>query len=330
MTFEARVNAIVAKGYSQSQAEFLVLVMLHSGVCTVRQYCDFTHRPRGQKSQDFFAQLVDNDHASSTIGPNGRLRVFHIFGSALYDAIGEPDNRNRRAPSPGAAIERIMLLDAILSTRQLQWLATENEKLSHFTRLFGTALRREDLPHLTFGKPPDTTTRYFPDKLPIGLDGDGPTIFTFLVRGGSPIDFRAFLHRHAELLRAVPNWHLRLLLPRHLVRFQRLYCSVFADELLTPLRLNVVAELLWFFRMKRSASAGDPTHHSERFRAAVMAFDGPRFSVLYRRWLELGDEALRDLSSPVLVDAVARGRAKVESHVLAHPYVRFQSTLGTA
>ena len=31
-----------------------------------------------------------------------------------------------------------------------------------------------------------------------------------------PVDFRAFLHRHAELLRALTAWRIRLLVPRHL------------------------------------------------------------------------------------------------------------------
>ena len=329
MTFDERVNSIAAKGYTGCQAEFVAMVMLHSGVCTVRQYCEFTGRPRGQKSQDFFSELTANKHASSFLGPNGRLRIFHIFASALYDAIGEPDNRNRKPLSPGAAIEKLMLLDAVLASRDLQWLATENEKLAHFTRQFGTQLRRSDLPHLTFGKAPDIATRYFPDKLPIGLS-DGETVFTFLVRGGNPMDFRAFLQRHSELLRALQNWRLRLLLPRHLVRFERLFLNVFAEELLTPLRPGAVSELEWFFELRRAGRTEGSAERSERFHNAALAFEGPRFAALYRRWLEAGPSALAGLSSPVLVDAVARGRAKVEPYVLAHPYVHFQSMLGTA
>ena len=38
MTQQDRVNAIVSRGYTERQARFLVLVMLHSGVCTMRQY----------------------------------------------------------------------------------------------------------------------------------------------------------------------------------------------------------------------------------------------------------------------------------------------------
>ena len=103
MTEQDRVSASVARGYTERQARFLVLVMLHSGVCTVRQYCQFSGISRGQKSQDFFAKLIARKHATSSSDVNGKLRVFHVFASALYDVIGEPENRNRK-PSPAGAL----------------------------------------------------------------------------------------------------------------------------------------------------------------------------------------------------------------------------------
>ena len=58
-------------------------------------------------------------------------------------------------------------------------------------------LRLKELPHLVFGAGPDKTIRYFPDKLPIGVTGDGRThVFLYLVNRKAPVDFRAFLHRH--------------------------------------------------------------------------------------------------------------------------------------
>ena len=58
-------------------------------------------------------------------------------------------------------------------------------------------LRLKELPHLVFGARPEKTIRYFPDKLPIGITGDGRThVFLYLVNRKAPVDFRAFLHRH--------------------------------------------------------------------------------------------------------------------------------------
>jgi hypothetical protein len=50
MTFAERVTALRPYGFTDRQAQFLVTVMLHSGVCLVRQYCAFSHIVRGQKT----------------------------------------------------------------------------------------------------------------------------------------------------------------------------------------------------------------------------------------------------------------------------------------
>lgn len=330
MTQQDRVNAIVSRGYTERQARFLVLVMLHSGVCTMRQYCQFAGISRGQKSQDFFSTLVARGHASSTADANGTVKIFHIYGSSLYDAIGEPDNRNRKAPSVAAAVERVMLLDAVLACTDMRWLATEREKLSHFTNVLGVGFQRCDLPQLVFGEPPDVTVRYFPDKLPIGLDAAGQTIVTFLVTRPAPVDFRPFLQRHAELLRSLPQWRLRVLIPGHFVESEAAYLAAVRDEFCSPIRPAAVDELQWFFQQKAVAAEGGRIPDLERFYTAQRAFDGPRFNALYRRWRELGPRALAALSSPVLADALRRGTGEVETHVLVHSYSQLQTMVGTA
>ncbi len=80
-------------------------------------------------------------------------------GRACYEAIGEPHNRHRKPTPLGAAIERLMLLDAVLDTPTIAWLATERDKIAYFTRLLGTRLLRDELPSLTFGAPGKTTVR---------------------------------------------------------------------------------------------------------------------------------------------------------------------------
>lgn len=329
MTEQDRLNAIISRGYSERQARFVLLVMLHSGVCTVRQYSQFSGIARGQKSQDFFAALVARKHASVTTDAVGKFRVFHVYASALYDAIGEPENRNRKPVSMAAAIERVMLLDAVLACQDMDWLATERDKVAHFTTTLGTRFQRSDLPQLRFGVAPNTTTRYFPDKLPIGLAERDQTVFTYLVRRPAPTEFRPFLQRHAELLRGLPRWKVRLVIPGHLSRCESLYRNVLREELLMPVRFGVADELRWYFEQK-SAGMDNRVAQSERFRAAVRAFDQPRFNTLYRRWVECGSAALISLSSPVLAEAVARGTGEVETHVLTHSYFQLRSIVGTA
>lgn len=329
MTFEQRVTAVEKEGYTERQARFLVTVMLHSGVCMVRQYCEFSGITRGQVSQDFFAELLNRNHASATTDVHSKMRIFHIYSRGLYEAIGEPNNRNRKPTALGAAVERLMLLDSVLASRDIDWLATEREKVAHFTRLFGTSMRHSEFPQLTFGTPPFTTTRFFPDKLPIGVPKDGPRVFTYLVKRPSPVEFRDFLSRHAELLRALPEWRLRMLVPAHFARATSTYEAAIRDELMTPLRLSAVEELRWYFELKssgRSVGAGE----RERFARAARAFDAPRYLALYRRWIELGPTALEAVSSSSLADALDRGIGEVEFHVLQHPYFHLRSFVGTA
>ncbi|MDP3720074.1 MAG: hypothetical protein Q8T13_20120 [Acidobacteriota bacterium] len=330
MTFEDRVAAIASKGYTDRQARFLVTVLLHSGVCMVRQYCEFSGIARGQKTQNFFSALLERKHASFTTDPYQRTRIFHVQHRSLYEAIGQENNRNRKPVPVGAAIERLMLLDAVIGSRDLDWLATEQDKLAHFTRMFGTTIRREELPRLVFGEPPRTTTRYFPDKLPIGVSSDGQVrVFTFLVTGDDARDFRKFLQRHAELLRGLPAWRVRLLIPAHLAPARQVYLSAFQQELLSPMRLSAAAELQWLFEAQRTG-ANDSAADQERLLRARLAFGTPRFRLLYRRWRNEGAGALSDLSSPALADAMARGTGKVEAHVLPHPYFHLRTLVGTA
>lgn len=55
---EARVDAIRNEGFTERQATFLAIVMLHGGVCMVRQYCAFAGIAHGHNAREFFARLV--------------------------------------------------------------------------------------------------------------------------------------------------------------------------------------------------------------------------------------------------------------------------------
>jgi hypothetical protein len=106
-----------------------------------------------------------------------------------------------------------MLLDAVLAD-QRQWLGTERDKVAYFTPTH--RVPRTDLPALTFRADARETIRCFADKLPVGLGPDGRTfVFLYLVTRPLPMDFRMFLERHAELLRALPAWTRRLIVPPH-------------------------------------------------------------------------------------------------------------------
>lgn len=330
MTRELQVAAVTRFGFTDRQAAFLVTVMRHSGVCVGRQYCAFAHIAHGQVTQNFFADLVSRSFAVAYPCGHNRGWIYHVQQKALYRAIGDPDTRFRKPAFLGRAVERLMLLDAVLSCPDVEWLATEREKLAHFTtRVYGR-LQARDLPALTFGTPPQTTVRYFPDKLPIGAEpGDDGHVFLYLITQMIPMDFRAFLHRHAELLRALSRWTVRLLVPRHLTRAEPLHRDAFRQELATPLSSATYDELRWYFELRRSVREARE-RLSTRYQRAHRAFAAPRFRVLYRAWLHGGETALNTARSPVLADALGRGTGRLDSEILPHAYHHLLPLVGTA
>ena len=324
MTFADRVTAVRAFGFTERQARFLVTVMLHAGVCLGRQYCAFAGIEYGAPVTNLFKALHTGGFATPQVCGHNRARLFHVHYKPLYAAIGEAENRFRRPMTLARAVERLMLLDAVMADRSVTWLGTERDKVHHFS---GLGVPRHDLPSLTFRSVDEETVRYFPEKLPIGVDGDGRTaVFLYLVTRSTPMDFRLFLERHAELLRSLPAWTIRLLVPRHLTDAATLHREAFAEHLTRPLPSDVVEELRWYFRVCRDGGVD----LDERYYRAQTAFAGPRFRALYRRWLMDGERVLDAVMSPVFVDVIARRIGVLETHVLSHPYLHLLRLVGTA
>ena len=152
MTFDAAREGRDVTGFTSRQARFLVTVMLHSGVCMDRHYCAFARIAHGQKTTDFFASLVGGKFATAYACAHRRARIFHLHHRALYEAVGEPHSRVRKPTPIGAAIERLMILDAVLGCPSVSWLATRARQAGPLLRASaGRAFDQEDLPHLTFG-----------------------------------------------------------------------------------------------------------------------------------------------------------------------------------
>ncbi len=325
MTWEQRVAAVAAYGFTERQAGFLVMVMLHAGVCLGRHYCTFARIAYGQKMHDFFQGLLDRGYATARGCGHNKARLYHIQHKPLYEAIGEPDNRHRKPVTLARAVERLMILDTILAERKLTWLATEQDKVAHFSLV--CPVPRRDLPSLTFGTGTKTTVRYFPDKLPIGITADRHThVFLYLLTRATPIDFRAFLERHAELFRALSDWSLRLLVPSHLTKATESHEIAFHQQLAMPLRPATRDELCWCFHRRQAGGPGE----EDRFRRASRAFGAPRFQALYRAWLERGDPVVDATVSPALADALARRTGRLECHVLPHRYLHLFPLVATA
>ncbi|MGD9902803.1 MAG: hypothetical protein AB7U83_04980 [Vicinamibacterales bacterium] len=323
-----RVQALIACGLAERHARFLALVLVHAGVCLRRQYSAHEGVRRGRTAHAFLAALCARGWASA-YPAHRRAHIYHVHGKPLYRAIGEPDSRLRKPTTLGRAIERLMLLDAVLGEPQLRWLGSAREKTTYFAAK--TGMRPEELPRLRFGDGPAKTTRAFPDRLPIGLAPDGRTyVFLYCVTREHPPELRAFLHRHQALLRALPEWELRLVLPRHLAQAVTRCKRVAQEELTRPLRLDAIWELHAYFEARRrveyGATPADPVAYERQRRE----YRAPRFFALYRSWLQEGDAILEAQASSALADAVDRDRGRITSVVLPYPYQHLEQVAGTA
>ena len=320
MTFDERVQAVAKFGFTGRQARFLVTAMLHSGVCVPRQYARFAGTAYGRNVTRFFDQLVERGYAIASGCLHNRAALYHVHHQALYRAIGQPQSRYRRSVSARQAVDRVRLLDGVISNPELVWLATEEDKVAFFN-LMAPSLPPERLPHITIGKPSSGRLHLFPDGLPVGVGSNGRVVFLYLVTGPFDAGLRRFLQRHAELLRALPGWTLQLLFLRRAAEMMSAFENAAREELTGRFAPGTIAELKWYCAERRSTSDLRARCQSDaRFWQAHRAFAAPRCQTLYRRWLTDGDTVFELVSSTAFADTFARGTARIESHVLLASY----------
>ena len=326
----SRVMGLADFGFTPRQREFLVAVMVHAGCFLERQYCTFTGAVRGQNSREFVARLVARGFARAIEpGPVRRGRLYHVHHKPLYEAIGQPDTRNRRLQSIGRMVERVMILDAVLSDRRCWWLSPEADKRTFFDVTQATGLRPEDYPHITFGLGPHRRVRCFPDKLPIGIEKADTSrfVFLYLVNRRVPVDFRQFLIRHHTLLANLHSWTVRLLVPRRFTKAGAIYKAALREELWSPLNPSVSEALETYFRERKQQGGhlADPTDPfiAREFRRQGMA----RIMALYRAWRRQGDIVLSRSSSTSLRDDRMHGCSACDIQILAGQYLQLTSTL---
>jgi hypothetical protein len=143
----------------------------------------------------------------------------------LYYVIGEATSRYRRQVSPRVAIERLMLLDAVITTPDLEWVTTASEKAAYLAKL--RALKGAEAAQAPPAEGASTTAAELPGTFPIGLERDGRTILLYLATEPWTESFRSFLQGHAALLRVAPSWTLRIVFPRPLDRaYDAYHCGV--------------------------------------------------------------------------------------------------------
>lgn len=315
MTLDQRVDAIARFGFTDRQSRFLVTVLLHAGVCVPRQYAAFAGIAYGHKINVFFDRLVNGGYASPYPCVHNRARLYHVHHHALYRAAGEPHSRYRRPVSAARAVERVMLLDGMFANPRLTWLASELEKVEFF-RSTVPALPADRLPH-SVGTATERRPRRFPDASPIGVEPSGRVVFQHLMTTSDDGPFRAFLQRHADLLAALPEWTLQLLLPWPVHHVSNNFDGIVRNEIATPFPASTIDELRWYFEQCRAATtAGAGRSSDPRFRRAQYAFANSRARALYRRWLTDGEAVFEVGTSTTIASALACGNGRIECRSL--------------
>lgn len=207
MTFDERVKAVSEFGFTTRQARFIVTVMLHGGVCVPRQYARFAGTAYGHKVNVFFDKLVSLRYAVRCRCVHNRAAIYHVRHQPLYRAVGVPHSRNRKPVPASRVVERLMLLDAVISHPDLDWLSTAADKVAYFSGEASSDMSR--WPQQTVAG----TRRYFPDQLPIGVSPKRSVVVLFLATTLVTDDLKAFVRRHVGLLETQPDWTVRLVMP---------------------------------------------------------------------------------------------------------------------
>ena len=290
MTPEDRVKAIAELGFTERQARFLVTVMLHSGVCLLRQYSAFAGIVHGQKTRKFFDKLVRCGYASAYRCRHNRGQVYHVDRKPLYRAIGEAESRFRRPMSAAAVLENLTVLDALVATPGGSWL----------TRDYHGGRTRE--------------------RVVIGADANGRRRVVYVVTSAWPLDIHRALQ--ACLLRSLtqPEWTVRVVIPRQFETARTLVEDAVRQEFTSPAPL-FTKDIASYFQHRRARGRGEvATNDAERHDEARFAFGAPRYQALYQRWLKHGDAVLEVISSSATADALRSGAGRVEYHVLPFSY----------
>src|ERR1700686_4184430 len=211
-----------------------------------------------------------------------------------------------------------MLLDGMLTSPSTTWLATAPEK-AHGLMAVWPLMPAGALPHVTVNDGPSRAVRLFRDRLPVGIDSAGRVVLPYLVASVVTDDVRAFLQRHGGLLRALPEWTVRLLFYKRVGALGAPFLEAFRAELASPLSPTVFGELRWYFGQCQLAAENRASVPCDaRFRRIQRAFDAPRYRVLFRRWLEDGDTALSVVESGAIAEKLERGAGLLEGVVLPH------------
>ena len=302
-------------GYTPREAGFLVLAGLQSGYFLRRQFNTHIERECGAVGQRFIDRALRLGHIRALPG-FANQHLYHVCARALYQQIGEADNRNRRLHAPETVRQRLMMLDYVLARPGEDW-------------LLSTEARRETISRLFLKSSPDLDTRLIDqvlaDHQPISRDVTGALRLSFVDEGvGGFSKWERFLRHRRTLLRtdgAATVTYATFGTTRFRAAatvFRKMVGEDTGGGGVDRERLKRYFSARRLFEERRFESF-DKTR-LDRLREDQRAFVGEVFEDLYRRWRDDGDAALAGCVTTA---------ARFETQSLASAYtwlspVRFQ------
>ena len=196
-----------------------------------------------------------------------------------------------------------MLLDAVLAVGDVEWLTSAAEKAAYLDGLKATATDYRPQQPTSAGARPRPSSPS--SALPIALDSGGRTLLLYVASEPSTETFRTFLQTHAELLKVVPTWTIRIVFPRPLDHAYDAYQAVIHEELESPLHSATIGELQSYFELRLEAARGEPMHPLNHgfLRKGHEVFAAARCTAMYRLWLKHRDAVFAGPSSPAIAEA---------------------------
>jgi len=277
---ETRVQGIEKLGYTRQEAAFLATVALHGGYFMRRQYCQFVGVKSGKRAASFVAKLLDRGHARRYRFALHRA-VLHLGYKPIYDAIGEPESRNRREHQASSIESRLMAIDYVLSHFDFRFLATRADR-NRMLLQFGVA--REELPLV--------------HRFPIRMLGD-LVVFAFIDCGfATDSAFVHFLRAYRGVFDSLPEFQLDFVGTResNFLRARSVVERVLLGDRERGLDAAALDRLLQHFADRQAYEShetkGFDRARIDRLRDELDEFGSPLHQSLFATWKAGGRQAV--------------------------------------
>ena len=188
-------------GWTGPDAEWIVLVCLHSGVFTRTQFCHYFNTYR-KHAYRFVKLLVERKAVVESEWPvvNGGGKSCRISSKPIYRALGIENIRHRRKATVSVLRRRLLSLDFVLEHPGLNWLPTEGEKVEFLEEI---GLPSRLIPRRIYYGAVRAQERYFALKLPVA-GGARTVTFAYVDPGhATAVELHSWGAAHGQLWDAI-------------------------------------------------------------------------------------------------------------------------------